>query len=145
MICEVDFFIEKWNQMSQYRQQIEHLLAPARETLKSTLRSPTNLLWELSDLQVIQKGGQGYDILFIGSYYSRGETENVTWQIPLEICLSGKEAILNFFADEKKERERKAREAGERKEMHDRDERYRRFLLLKNEFEPTIGVGLVKV
>lgn len=144
MICDVSFFLEQWNQLVERRQRVEHILQPTRQAILSTFKFPTNVLWDNNSMELVQKNDRKYELLLSGSYYSHGEMENISWQIPLEACLEGRDAVLAFFKSEEEARMRVAREAGERREMHERDERYRRFLLLKQEFEPKTGVELVK-
>ena len=141
-ICDTNIFIDKWMQMMHYRQQIDYILAPAKEAILSTMSCPTKTTQIWGEVELIENTAHEYSIIFHGEYYSHGEMGNNSYTIPLIACLNGKEGVLAFFKDEKDKAAAEIRAASERRELHERDERYRRYMNLKAEFEPNIEVLL---
>jgi hypothetical protein len=135
-------FMEVWNGVIRYRKELDRFLAPAREAILSRVHDRQSM-WFSNDAELTDDGQGNYRIIISGEYYvGMGRIDHDSYMIPLEACLAGKSAVLDFFVEEERKQQETASLMGQQKEARDREARQQIYLRLKAEFET--GEALVK-
>lgn len=128
-------FLNAWNQMAQYKHQVNTMLHPALEAIEAYHFSFGGSHILLDNFEY-HESSKGKFIMYSIEVHINGNTRDTTFTIPLDVCLAGKKATIKYFEEEKRKQEEKANVAGKARDDADKEERRKKFLELKLEFEP---------
>lgn len=130
-------FRERWHSVESIRTQLEHIVSCGWEAIIEFFKLRSHDLSKQPFEMTMGPGGT-YDIVVFPAeyYYGSGNNDSETWMIPLTAVLSGKQACLDYLAEERRKEIEKQNELGRAREQRDIEQRKAIFLKLKAEFEP---------
>lgn len=129
-------FMNSWHQMEQYREQINHMLEPGLDAIRSFHYPRGGAQVFLYSFEVYAHSNKPTEVAYTVEHTIYGDSSTTTFTIPLVSILAGGAAVIAFFEEERAKQEEKANEMGRQHELKDKEERQQLFNKLKLEFEP---------
>jgi len=133
--------LNAWNQKMQYQKQLEIMLSPAVDAIKSYhYKRHTWATCDWDQMEICQTSSQVWEVVFVfTSYYpNSGEDDHESHCIPIEAVLGGATTMFAYFDEKKRKEQEESKRMGERREAGEKEKRRAEYEKLRQEFDPNV-------
>lgn len=133
MIIKTEDFLKHWNVYEKAERTMQAMLIPAKRAIEHYhFNNRSGLEWNSFS---VYQASTGKVVVFETTYHwDDRDQEHASYTVPLEVCLQGDTAVVEFFKEQARLQEESATRAGARREAGEKEKRRTEYFKLKQEF-----------